>query len=44
VLGYNLGTVFSIVFAIVGFCVSYFLGDVKNNVAKLKKMFKKENN
>lgn len=39
VLGYNFVTVFSIVFAIVGFCVSYFLGDVKNNVEKLKKMF-----
>ena len=41
VLGANLATVISIVFAIIGFGISFFLGDIKGNVEKIKKLFKK---
>lgn len=40
-LGLNGATVISILLAIVGFMVSYFLGDIEGNVALLKKWFGK---
>lgn len=42
VLGFNISSVIAIVIAIIGFGISFFLGDVKGNVSKLKKLFKKE--
>ena len=36
VIGFNVQTVISFILLIIGFGVSYFLGDVKNNFAKLK--------
>lgn len=38
VLGFNLSSFFAILLVIVGFCVSFFLGDIKNNITKLKKL------
>lgn len=40
-LGLNGATVISILLAIVGFMISYFLGDIEGNVALLKKWFGK---
>lgn len=44
VLGFNVNSVISIILVIVGFAFSYFLGDVKENVNKLKQWFKKFKN
>lgn len=40
-LGFNLDSVISIIIMFLGFGVSYFLGEPKENAAKLKKLFKK---
>ena len=40
VLGFNIQSVISIIIALVGFGVSFFLGDVKGNAAKVKETFK----
>lgn len=40
VVGFNVQTLISFILVLVGFGVSYFLGDVKNNFAKLKNKFK----
>ena len=42
VLGFNISSVIAIVIAIIGFGISFFLGDVKGNASKLKNLFKKE--
>ena len=42
VLGFNISSVIAIVIAIIGFGISFFLGDVKGNGLKLKNLFKKE--
>jgi putative membrane protein len=42
-LALNTQSVIAIVVAVVGFCVSFFLGDVKNNVEKIKKLVNKKN-
>lgn len=39
VLGFNVASVISIIIMIIGFAFSYYLGDVKNNTAKLKSIF-----
>lgn len=44
VLGFNFNSVISIILVIIGFAFSYFLGDVKENVNKLKQWFKKIKN
>lgn len=44
VLGWNANSVISIFICIIGFGVSYFLGDVKENIKKLKKLFNKIRN
>ena len=36
VIGFNAQTVISFIILIIGFGISYFLGDVKNNFIKLK--------
>lgn len=41
VLGFNVASVISIIIMIIGFAFSYYLGDVKNNTAKLKSFFGK---
>ena len=41
VLGFNMSSVFAIILVIIGFIFSYFLGDVKNNIAKIKVFTKK---
>ena len=41
VLGFNIASVISIIIMIIGFAFSYYLGDVKNNTAKLKSFFGK---
>lgn len=41
VLGFNMSSVFAIILVIIGFIFSYFLGDVKNNIAKIKAFTKK---
>ena len=41
VLGFNIQSVISIVIAILGFGVSYFLGDIKGNVKKIKMWYGK---
>ncbi len=41
VLGFNVASVISIIIMIIGFAFSYYLGDVKNNTAKLKAFFGK---
>ncbi len=41
VLGFNMSSVFAIILVIIGFIFSYFLGDVKNNIAKIKALTKK---
>ena len=43
-LGFNLNSVISIILVVIGFAFSYFLGDVKENVKKLKQWFKKFKN
>ena len=40
VLGFNIQSVISIIITLVGFGVSFFLGDIKGNVAKVKETFK----
>ena len=42
VLGFNISSVIAIVIAIIGFGISFFLGDVIGNASKLKNLFKKE--
>ncbi|MBE6795706.1 MAG: DUF368 domain-containing protein [Ruminococcaceae bacterium] len=42
-LALNAQSAVAIVIAIIGFCVSFFLGDVKNNVEKIKKLVNKKN-
>ena len=41
VLGFNLSSVIAIILVIIGFIFSYFLGDMKNNIAKIKSFAKK---
>lgn len=41
-LGFNLSSVVSILLVIVGFGVSYYLGDIEGNNKKIKKLFKKD--
>ncbi len=41
VFGFNVASVISIIIMIIGFAFSYYLGDVKNNTAKLKAFFGK---
>ena len=41
VLGLNASSVISIIIMIIGFGVSFFLGDIKGNTAKIKTLFKK---
>ena len=41
VLGANLASVISIILAIIGFGVSFFLGDIKGNTEKIKNLFNK---
>ena len=43
VLGLNISSVVAIIIAIIGFAISYFLGDIKGNISKIKSLFKKEN-
>lgn len=40
-LGFNANSVISIIIMIIGFCVSYFLEDIKGNTAKIKALVKK---
>lgn len=40
-LGFNANSVISIIIMIIGFGVSYFLGDIKGNTAKIKALVKK---
>lgn len=40
-LGLNANSVISIIIMIIGFGVSSFLGDIKGNVEKIKRIFKK---
>lgn len=40
VLGFNVQSVIAILMAIIGFGVSFFLGDIKGNMTKLKGIFK----
>lgn len=40
ILGFNTSSVISIMIAIIGFGVSYFLGDIKENSIKIKQLFK----
>lgn len=44
VIGLNAATVISFVIAICGFLLSYFLGDIKGNVAKIKEISEKISN
>ena len=39
-LGFNISSVISILLVIIGFGVSYFLGDIKGNIEKIKLWFK----
>lgn len=39
-LGLNLSSIISILILIISFCFSYFLGNAKENIAKLKKYFR----
>lgn len=39
VLGMNRMSLFSLVLLIIGFCVSFFLGDIPTNTTRLKKLF-----
>ncbi len=41
VLGLNLNSVLSIIIMIVGFIISFYLGDIKNNNTKIKNLYKK---
>ena len=41
VLGWNASSVISIIICILGFGVSYFLGDIKGNIEKFKKLINK---
>ena len=41
VLGFNMSSVIAIILVIIGFIFSYFLGDIKNNIAKIKSFAKK---
>ena len=41
VLGANLASVISIILAIIGFGISFFLGDIKGNTEKIKNLFSK---
>ena len=41
-LGFNLSSVVSILLVVIGFGVSYYLGDIEGNNQKIKKLFKKE--
>ena len=41
VLGFNLSSVIAIILVIIGFIFSYFLGDIKNNIAKINSFAKK---
>jgi putative membrane protein len=41
VLGFNLTTFISMIVMILGFVVSYYLGDIENNNRKLKSLYKK---
>ena len=41
VLGLNASSVISIIIMIIGFGISFFLGDIKGNTAKIKTLFKK---
>ena len=41
VLGWNANSVISIIICILGFGVSYFLGDIKGNIEKFKKLINK---
>lgn len=43
VLGLNASSVISIIIAIIGFGVSFFLGDIEKNVEKIKSLIKKDN-
>ena len=40
-LGLNANSVIAIIILILGFVVSYFLGDIKENIAKIKEMIQK---
>ena len=40
-LGLNASSVISIIIMIIGFGISFFLGDIKGNTAKIKTLFKK---
>ena len=44
VLGFNANSVISIIICILGFGVSYFLGDIKGNIEKIKALIKKIKN
>ena len=39
-LGFNVNSVISIILALIGFGISYFLGDIQENIQKLKQWFK----
>lgn len=41
-LGFNMSSVVSILLVVIGFGVSYYLGDIEGNNQKIKKLFKKE--
>ena len=41
VLGWNANSVISIIISIIGFGISYFLGDIKGNSKKIKQIYKK---
>ncbi len=43
-LGFNANSVISIIILILGFGVSYFLGDIKGNIEKIKALIKKTKN
>ena len=40
ILGLNLASLISIIIAVIGFCISYFLGDIKGNSIKIKQALK----
>ena len=44
VLGFNMSSVFAIILAIFGFGFSYFLGDIKGNISKIKLIIEKLKN
>ena len=42
VLGWNAKSVFSLCLTVVGFCISFYLGDIKGNNARIKRLFGKK--